>query len=506
MKRVARRSLITIVFSGLVGLAFAGVAEADRWARPVDLGRSGVRGFETTSAALATATDGRGDILVAWRSVSRHRRQGIEFAVHGEGGRFGRARTVGVARGTVSDPKVAMNASGAAVLVFTRIAPGGHDAKIMAVSVPAGGRPAPARQISPAGVSAETPAVAIADGGAATIAFQRDRPLPKKPIAPVDALGIPDVVMVASRPAGGHFGKAQVISAPVKHASFEAGPLAPAVGMSADGEAVAAWYRNVSLELNHAHATGDVEATVAAPGGSFAAPSLVAATTTVGLLPQTTLTEDAAGNTVLTWQDQTAAIGQGPTGQNVAVRPAGGVFGAPIKFAVPYEQGTYPAVAFGPDDTAQLVWAQCQDACDALVSAARWTPGGALIAQSAIKPLGEPRAGPSTPALAFAAGRPVVTWQELGAPPSGGPGDPGTRNLGLEAAIGPTNGGLGGAAVLSPASHGGTYHRPSHVAGRAGFGGLFLGTALAGGGHGPVYAVWEQADHTVQASRLELSP
>jgi hypothetical protein len=27
-------------------------------------------------------------------------------------------------------------------------------------------------------------------------------------------------------------------------------------------------------------------------------------------------------------------------------------------------------------------------------------------------------------------------------------------------------------------------------------------TALAGGGDGPVYAVWEQADHTVQASRL----
>jgi hypothetical protein len=173
---------------------------------------------------------------------------------------------------------------------------------------------------------------------------------------------------------------------------------------------------------------------------------------------------------------------------------------------VPYDQGTYPAVAFGPDDTAQLVWAQCQDACDALISAARWTPGGALVAQPAVTPLGASRAGPSTPALAFAADRPVVTWQELGAPPSGGPGDPGTRNIGLEEAIGPSDGALGSATLLSPAGHGGTYHRPSQTAGRAGFGGLFLGTTLAGGGTGPVYGVWEQAIHTVQSSRLVLSP
>jgi hypothetical protein len=499
MPRTARRSIISTLLAGLVTLALAGAAAADQWAKPVDLGRSGVRGLETTSPALATATDGHGNILVAWRSVSRHGRQGVDVVVHRAGGRFGRVRTVNLARGTVSDPRVAMDASGAALVVFTRIAPGGHAAKIMAVSIPPAGRPAPARQISPSGVSAETPAVAIADGGSATIVFQRDRAFAKKQTTPpVDALGIPDTVMAASRPAGGRFATARVISAPVKHASFEAGALAPAVSMSADGEAVAAWYRNVSLELSQAHATGDVEAAVAAPGGAFGTPSVVAVTTKPDLLPQTTLTEDAAGNTVLTWQDQ--------TGLSAAVRPAGGAFSTPTNFPVPYDQGTYPAVAFGPDDTAQLIWAQCQDACDALVSAARWTPGGALTAQPAIEPLGKPRAGPSTPALAFAAGRPVVSWQELGASPSGGPGDPGTRNLGLEDAIGPPGGGLGSAAVLSPAGHGGTYHRPSQAAGRAGFGGLFLGTALAGGGSGPVYAVWEQADHTVQASRLVLAP
>ena len=219
------------------------------------------------------------------------------------------------------------------------------------MSIPAGGRPAPARQVSPSGVSAESPAVAMADRGAATIVFQRDRAFPKKPTsAPVDALGVPDVVMASGRPAGGRFGTARAISAPVKHASFEAGALAPAVSMSADGEAVAAWHRNVSLELNQAHATGNVEAVVAAPGGTFGTfgtfgtPSVVAVTAKPDLLPQTTLTEDAVGNTVLTWQDQ--------TGLSAAVRPAGGAFSTPTNFAVPYDQGTYPAVAFGPDDTA----------------------------------------------------------------------------------------------------------------------------------------------------------
>jgi hypothetical protein len=499
MKRVARRLMIAVPLAGLVTLGLAGAAAAaDGWAKPIDLGRSGVRGFETASPALATATDGHGEILVAWRSVSRHGRQGIDFTVHGHGGRFGRARTVALARGTVSDPRVAMDASGDALVVFTRIAPGGHTAKIMVVAIGAGGRPAAPRQISPSGVSAETPAVAIDDGGAATIVFQRDRPFVKTPAGPVDALGIPDVVMAATRPAGGRFGTAQAISAAVKHASFEAGALAPAVSMSGDGEAVAAWYRNVSLQLSQAHATGDVEAAVAPPSGEFGTPGVVAVTAKPDLLPQTTLTEDTAGNTVLTWQDQ--------TGLSAAVRPAGGAFSTPTNFAVPYDQGTYPAIAFGPDDTAQLVWAQCQGPCDALISTATWTPGDALTAQPAITPLGMPRDGPSTPALTFAAGRPVVTWQELGAAPSGGPGDPGTQNIGLEDAIGPAGNALGPAALLSPASHGGTYHHPPDTAGRAGFGGLFLATTLAGGGTGPVYAVWEQANHTVQASQLALSP
>jgi hypothetical protein len=146
MKRVARRLMIAVPLAGLVTLGLAGAAAAaDGWAKPIDLGRSGVRGFETASPALATATDGHGEILVAWRSVSRHGRQGIDFTVHGHGGRFGRARTVALARGTVSDPRVAMDASGDALVVFTRIAPGGHTAKIMAVAIGAGGRPAAPR-------------------------------------------------------------------------------------------------------------------------------------------------------------------------------------------------------------------------------------------------------------------------------------------------------------------------------------------------------------------------
>jgi len=509
----ACRLTVVGMLAGTLAVALAGPVVAAGWGRPFDLGRSGVRVLDEVISTIATATNGNGAVVVVWPGVRKDGRQAVEVAVGDADGSFAPTRSIDLSRGTVSDPKVAMDPSGEAVIAFTRIAPGMRAPQVMAVPIAADGRPGRARRVSPAGVPAEQPAVGMADDGAATIVFQRDRPFSVRPTkAPPDSLGLPDVVMASSRSAPGRFGPAVVISAPARQIALGAGGFEPAVSMSAAGETIAAWYRNTRKEPPPAFASGRMEAAVAPPGGAFATPAVVATVAEATGRAGTTLTEDAAGNTVLTWQDQTHF--------DAAGRAAGGAFGAPARFATRMTSENPPAVAFGPNDTAQLVWADCLGPCDGLLSTAHWTPGGPVTAGPSIHPFVGANYYPfggsshghgskyasytysSTPALVFAQGRPVLTWQQLGEPGDQEQGDIGERNIGIEDAIGTPNSALGIARLLSPASHAGPYHNGLAQKSPGGFGGTFLAITLVGGGDGPVYAVWEQADQTVQASRL----
>jgi hypothetical protein len=175
----------------------------------------------------------------------------------------------------------------------------------------------------------------------------------------------------------------------------------PSVAADAAGEAVAAWYDE---------SAGAVEVAVRAPGGSFGGPVAMAASTFAAYgadSPRLAVSPDGWAAVAFPADD--------PDGQrvDVAMRPPGGVFGAPEEVAPSAGDDPQLAGSIAINDSGEVVVGFTEgDAADVAVSpaggAGAWLPAQALGGADA-----DPQGAPPLVGI-DAAGGGVAVWEEGG--------------------------------------------------------------------------------------------
>ncbi len=485
-------AVLAVVSLVVPGVALGAVASSSSWTVPFTIGHSD--GDESANLdfapELASASDGRGDIVVAWTNTHRKGTQSVELAIRRVGGGLSRARTITTQPGRVSEPVVAMDAHGDALVVFTRYTDSLTHRQVLAVPVTIGGRVGRVQQISPTGVLAEQPAVAVARDGAATVIYQQDAAAARSNGLPT--VGVPDVVAAARRTSlSTGFGPPIPISTVDRRSSSDiAGEMRPRVTVAADGLTTVVWSESTGTGAGTA---GTLEVATASAGGGLAAPMSVSGdvidgggTTTVPAL-----VGDGAGDALLTFVD--------PSGGTLlaAGRPgASGAFGAPATLDTDFrdfEGGV--ASAIGPGGEGLVLWAYASEDQTGRLSTASWQPAGAVTVGSAIaqhRPVDATHIPPvpEAPSVVFAHGRPIVAWQELAYAGSGRDGDCCSGTVSLEFATGATPSSIGAGRLLLP-----TALQSTNA-------GTLPAATLVGGGNGRVYEAFMLTNGTVRATRL----
>jgi len=245
-----------------------------------------------TDPAVAISTAGEAIVVWGQRNATNSATV-VQVSLRPPGGNFSDPIDLSVAAPWFSEPWVAINEAGAAVVALLR-SDGGHLIAQAAVRPPGGGFSALV-DVSPAGPDASRPEPAIDSTGNVIVGWTTydatfDWPGP----------ATPNVVMIATRPAGGSFSSPVELSVPGEPSS---GPL---LGFDDGGEALAVWT-----------GVGVVKAAVRPPGGSFGAP--------VAISPPAAGADDlainAAGDAVVSWHRNGIV--------QAAIRPAGSGFSAP---------------------------------------------------------------------------------------------------------------------------------------------------------------------------------
>jgi hypothetical protein len=262
---------------------------------------------------LAMAPDGRA-VVTFGRFVGGVDR--AAYAVRAPGGDFGPAQTMVGDPGTTLNqtPAVRMDASGAAVAVWTSSSPA---ASIRYAELPAGSTEfGPTETIEKGGNGR----VALAPSGAAVILWS--------------VSGSAADLEYAFRPPGGEFGLPRTLPEPD-------GPLVTRVAIAPDGSAVASW-RATNMSVRWA---------AAPPGGPFGPPNPMPPG---GQGAPGDLQISDQGTALALWVDQ-----EGPVWQlRASLRPPGGVFGDPSPLAGP-PQGVNNfgvSAAFDPQGNAVALW------------------------------------------------------------------------------------------------------------------------------------------------------
>jgi PKD domain len=284
---------------------------------------------------------------------------------------------------TVSQPgqdagqqQVAFDQSGDATAVWQSA--GGPNPVIMAAERPASGAFSAPQTLSDPSAYAMSPDVAgDAQGDAVAVWLHSD--------------GANMRVQAAYRPAGGSFGAPQTLSA----AGY--GAREPHVAINGAGEAVIVWSLASGL-------TEKVQASSAAPGGTFGEPTDLTPFTTAASVPQVAL--DSHGDAIAVWD--------GSDGANIriedALRPAGGSFGAPQLLSPAGYNADTPQVAFDSAGDALAVWRF--DGSPASTIQGDYRPAGGEFAapQTVSTPSPQPAQAPQ--AAFDGQGDGVVAWQQ----------------------------------------------------------------------------------------------
>jgi hypothetical protein len=162
------------------------------------------------------------------------------------------------------------------------------------------------------------------------------------------------------RPAGGLW------QAPVDLSAAGRDAADPRVAVDAQGNAVAVWYGDNGDNLI-------VQGAVRAAGGAWQAPVDLSAAGHNASFPQVAV--DAQGNAVAVWNQYDGAnrlIVQG------AVRPAGGVWQAPIDVSAAGQNAYLPQVAVDAQGNAAAVWTRL-DGTHQIMQAAGYDAAGPLL-------------------------------------------------------------------------------------------------------------------------------
>jgi hypothetical protein len=368
VRAVQRRTAVGGLIAAAALAAWAPAAwAAPAWLAPVDLSAP-----RANASSPDVAMNPAGDVIAVWRRAGI-----VQAAVRPAGGAFSEHVDLTAVGEDAYGPQVAIAQSGEAIVVWEKIA--NNDSRIVrAVVRPAGGSFSAPVDLSGAGENGSDPQVAMDQAGDAVAVWQSS-----------SNTGV--TVQAAVRSAGGSF------SAPVD-LSVEGRVFFPQVAIDEAGDAVAVW------EI--INDTGViVQAAVRPAGGSFSAPVNVSAAGPNLYRPQIAI--DQAGDAVAVWVDR--------SGENeivrAAVRPAGGVFSAPVDVSATGENASEPHVAIDPAGDAAVVWLGSRDT-NSIVRAAVRPADGVFSAPVDVSATGQNAAVPRV--AVDQTGDAVVAWERPG--------------------------------------------------------------------------------------------
>jgi hypothetical protein len=348
----------------------AGAGAAPTWLLPpLTLSAAGENAIDPQ-----VALDPQGNAVGVWtRSDGLNNR--IEAASRPSGGAFGAAQILSAAGENASGPQPALDPQGNALAVWQRF--DGSDSRIEAASRPSGGAFGAAQILSAAGENAFEPQVALDPQGNALAVWRRLE-------------GSDFRIEAASRPPGGAFGPAQILSAPGQDATE------PQVALDPQGNALAVWTRSDGSNFR-------IEAASRPPGGAFGPAQTLSAPGQSAFGPQPAL--DPQGNALAVWRRF--------DGSNIRIeaasRPPGGAFFGAAQILSAAGQNTFePQVALAPQGNALAVW-QRFDGSDFRIEAASRPPGGAFGPAQILSAPGQSAFGPQ-PAL-DPQGNALAVWQ-----------------------------------------------------------------------------------------------
>lgn len=217
--------------------------------------------------------------------------------------------------------------------------------------------------------------------------------------------------------------------------------LAPQVAFGPNGTAAAVWYRSEG---------GNYVAQVATrpPGGVFGAPVDLSSPATNVSYPQVAITPD--GTVVVAWS---GAVG-GSHFVQAAVRPPGGVFGTSVDISAPSTEAMPPDLAAGPDGATIAVWPRF-DGSDWIAQAATRPANGSFGPAEDLSAAGGIASG--TQVAIEPDGTATAVWQLWADSKSW-----------IQAAIRPPGGGFGAAVDLTPPAEGHQANFPQVAAGAGG--------------------------------------
>jgi PKD repeat protein len=343
------------------------------------------------------ASDAQGDAIAVWLHFDGANAR-VQAAYRPAGGSFGAPQTLSPAGYEARGPRVAMNASGEAVLVWSlasglteklqasSAAPGGAfgepvdltafatvasvpqialDSHGDAIAVwdgwdgsniriqdavrPAGGGFGAPRYLSQAGDNADTPQVAFDAIGNALVVWRFD--------------GSPaSTIQGDYRPTDGEFDAPQTISA-----SSSQPAQAPQAAFDGQGDGVVAWQQSDGSELR-------VDASVRAPGsaGAFAVQSTLDPGGQEAYEPQ--IAGDGLSGTIVSWKTFNGATST----TQAAVRPAGGSFAAATTVSATGPQESSPEVGIDAQGNGIAVWSR-SNGPNYLLEAAGYDGAGPLL-------------------------------------------------------------------------------------------------------------------------------
>lgn len=299
------------------------------WQTPITL-----TGAQSAAMAVAIAAGRDGTVVAIWVDTipGRYGRTAILEATRPPSASAWNASTMlSVADPTVSAPQIAVAADGTALATWLRS--DGVTLRLESSSRPPGGAWSSPTFVSPVGVQATSPTLAMSPSGVACAAWQQLPP----------GATIHEVAVAAWTPGSG-FGAATPISGP---STFVAGE--PMVALDAQGRAVVAWLRNNVIEACEQHVAL----------GRFLPPVAISAAGDAAAWPD--LAIDDAGNAVAVYQ--TLSAGGSTHLIRATMRAAGAGWSTPTtisdtRFAT-YEDVGPPRVAASADGS--LVVATWED-------------------------------------------------------------------------------------------------------------------------------------------------
>jgi hypothetical protein len=292
-------------------------AGSGAWSAPVSLSDPG-----SSASAPRVAIDASGNAVVVWQSIFAV--DTVESAALAAGGAWSAPTTISDPSLNASDPQIATTPGGVATVVWSQVNAVGTR-RIQTVTRSTAGAWSEPLDLSSDGGSADSAKVAVGDGGDTAVVWTRNN-------------GANDIVQAIVRRPGQGWGSPVSLSN-VGRSAFE-----PAVAVDPAGDAVAVWTRYDGTEEVVQGAR------VAGSGGGWSAPVDLSLPGEASYTPQVGI--DAAGNATAIWD----GLLTNDHRISAVTAPAGGGWSAPVVVGKSDGGDLYPTLAVDPAGDAVVVW------------------------------------------------------------------------------------------------------------------------------------------------------